>query len=165
MTVIAFDGARLCADSLTVDNWGSKSLYKEKIKEGKNFVWAGAGDISSLLAWEKTIRDKTWQEIVEEGYLPYEREHNDPSILLIGFTGKVSQPHVIYTHEAGQFMPRIEPIAAIGSGSQYAIGVMACGRPADVAVRIACDYDVHCGGSIICYDVREKTHQIMLGGK
>ena len=43
---------------------------------------------------------------------------------------------------------------AIGSGSKYAMGAMAMGASAEAAVKVACQFDSHCGGEVM---VLEKT--------
>lgn len=50
------------------------------------------------------------------------------------------------------------PIDAIGSGGEYALGAMAAGASAFEAVQIACRYNVYSGGPVRAF----KHHNIMV---
>lgn len=88
-------------------------------------------------------RNVTVDELLLDGYPDYDKEKNDPSILLVDrATGKV------YRHVASLFMPCSRAYHAVGSGRDFALAAMACGRSAHEAVDIAMAFDNGTGGKV-----------------
>jgi len=138
MTTIAFDGRTLAADTLTTDNWGLKG-YTCKILLGNNFVAGGSGSLSQILKWFDNAKNTS--DIIEYGYPDYEKDENGPSFLLVT-NGQ------LYTHIEGLFLPNARPYHAVGSGRDYALAAMYCGKTAEEAVHIAMKFDNGTGGSV-----------------
>jgi len=142
VTTIAFDGTILAADTLATDAWGLK-LYVSKILIGKSFVAGVAGSHAKLAKWFNSAKDK--DDILDYGYPDYQKEENDPGIILVI---KDDVGAIAYQHVEGIFIPCSRPYHAVGSGRDYALGAMCCGKDAIEAVEVAMQFDNNTGGTI-----------------
>jgi ATP-dependent protease HslVU (ClpYQ) peptidase subunit len=149
MTTVAFDGRFMAADSQAVDAWGMKERNVRKIHYMKHVVIGGAGESGQIQRWTRTLRaDITFEELLELGYPDYVKDSNDPSLLVVP-----RDTRNVYRHVSGLFMPCGRPFHAIGSGRDYALAAMACGKTAQQAVEIAMAFDNGTGGEIIVEEV------------
>jgi hypothetical protein len=140
MTTIAFDGKTLAADMLAVDNWGLKD-YVSKLMKGKDFVAGGAGERSQILQWWKEVEHMHFDDVLKFGYPMYDKEKNDPSILIAPRFGGV------YKHMGGLIVPCSRIYHACGSGRDFALTAMHLGKSAKEAVEIASMFDNNTGGA------------------
>ena len=132
MTTIAFDGETLAADSRFTN--GYVDDVAQKIFKLGNVYIAIAGSYSQGLLFVKWCRDRTKEK-------PKSTEMDDFCALEI----RDGKPYEYDEH--------LEPIpmsipAAIGSGAQFAMGVMKAGLDAKKAIQIAMKLDQNTGGKI-----------------
>lgn len=142
MTTVAFDGKAMAADTLATDYWGMKESVHDKIKRGKDFLIGFAGEHGQMIKWWKSVEHLSLAELLEAGYAPYEKDTNDPSIVIGAADG-------CYRHVAGMFFKVSRKFHAIGSGRDYALAAMHCFRDAGAAVTIAMEFDNGTGGRIV----------------
>lgn len=144
MTTVAFDGTFMSADSLATDPWGFKEVHIDKLVVLNSVALGCAGEAGQIRRWTRTLdRSVTMDELLRDGYPDYDKEKNDPSILLVDrATGKV------YRHVASLFMPCSRAYHAVGSGRDFALAAMACGKTAREAVEIAMSFDNGTGGKV-----------------
>lgn len=144
MTTIAFDGKSIAADSKQTDNWGLLSWVDDKIFKTDTVLVGGAGDVALLRKWRRDFKDHwTVQELLAFGYPSYKKDENDPTIMLVDRRTKC-----IYYQSQGVFLLCRRAYHAIGSGRDFALGAMACGKSAREAVEIAIGFDNGSGGLI-----------------
>lgn len=144
MTTVAFDGTFMAADSLATDPWGFKEFHSDKFLVLNNVALGCAGEAGQIRRWTRMLdRNVTVDELLLDGYPDYDKEKNDPSIILVDReTGR------LYRHVASLFMPCSRAFHAVGSGRDFALAAMACGKTAREAVEIAMSFDNGTGGEI-----------------
>lgn len=142
MTTVAWDGKTMASDSLATDAWGLKEEVFDKILSGKDFLAGTAGEKGGITRWWKEVASLSFWEVVEYGYPEFDRDTNDPSIVLVNKWN-------IYRHANGVFVEMQRRFHAVGSGRDYALAAMRCGKSAAVAVKIAMEFDNGTGGRII----------------
>ena len=142
MTTVAFDGKTMAADTLATDVWGMREVSVCKIQRGKDFLIGCAGETGQILRWWKTVSHMYLEELLEKGYSHYEKETNDPGIV-------IGTADCCYRHVAGSFLKTSRSFHAVGSGRDYALAAMHLGRDAYHAVAVAREFDNHTGGDII----------------
>ena len=144
MTTIAFNGQFMAADSKQTDPWGLLSWVNDKILILPDCLIGGAGEAAMLRKWRRDFKNHwTAQDCLAFGYPSYKKDEDDPAIMLVDrLTGRV------YFHSQGMFHPCSRPYHAIGSGRDFALAAMACGKSAYDAVKIAIDFDNGSGGEI-----------------
>lgn len=139
MTSVAFDGTYLAADKLM----GGRHTVCKIFPIADGCWMAGAGDycqIVEVAEWFKAGAPRDAKPDVD----------GDSDYLLIE-QGRAYWLTVPYLRKV-----RInERIAALGSGSMYALGAMAMGASAAKAVRIASTFDPHTGRGITTIKVRK----------
>lgn len=134
MTTVAWDGKTMAADTLATDTWGLK-FESHKIIEGRDFLLAGAGEVGQIRKWWVDEGHKlTAEQLIAAGYSHYEREKNEPALLL-------ACVHGVYRHSGGVFLQSYEGRCAIGSGRNYALAAMYLGKTAEEAVKVAAHFD------------------------
>lgn len=145
MTVVAFDGTYMAADSKATDSWGMIELGVDKILKLDHILIGGAGESGQIRRWSRGLRtDLSMDELIRDGYPDYDREKNDPALLVVD-----RHTRKVYRHVAGLFMPCCRPYHAVGSGRDYALAAMALGRTAEQAVELAITFDNGTGGEIM----------------
>mgnify|MGYP005614956251 FL=1 len=139
MSVIVWDGKTLAADRRISSASGVSTTTKVfRRVDGSALVgWVGdAGAANELLAWLYAGADP-------EKFPPKQRE--DSAAKLIVITG----PTGIRLYEGTPYPVLIEVDKfAEGSGAQYALAAMECGKTAVEAVEIASKLDPSCGNGI-----------------
>lgn len=135
MTCVAWDGESLAADKRACA--GSSISTVTKIHRIGNKLVGYAGELVSGIQLVNWIRDggEFPMAIAQDGEPPVQ-------ILLIA-DGLIT----VYENSP---VPLVfeDPFFAIGSGRDYAIAAMHCGRTAAEAVEIASQYDADCGNGI-----------------
>ncbi len=138
MSVIAWDGERLAADKRST--LGTLIRTTTKIFDLDYVLAAYAGDADTgeeLLAWFTDGRDPA--------KFPTSQRDKDvwASLLIVWGDGKLWKyertPHPL------KFPPQQ---FAIGSGRDFALAAMHCGKTAPEAVEVACFFDSGCGNGI-----------------
>lgn len=135
MTVVAYDGKTLAADRQAT--YGNTPFPVTKIFRVGNDLVAGSGDWSECLAFLE------WYESVKFAKLggsPPKPDFKEGFGILVIRNGELWR----YERELVPFLINV-PFWAIGSGADYALGAMACGKSAKEAVEIACQFDINCG--------------------
>jgi ATP-dependent protease HslVU (ClpYQ) peptidase subunit len=145
MTTIAYDGQYMVCDELATDCWGLKEYQPDKIFKGSGCAVGCAGETGVIYKWWKTLKqfyetkEPTFEQILDFGYPDYERDKNDPSLMLVNRIGE------IYRHSSGIFIIVQRKFFAIGSGRDFALAAMHCGKTAHQAVQIAAEFDNNTG--------------------
>jgi hypothetical protein len=131
MTTIA---ARVSTGEIAADSMvsGDDSFYLvEKLRKGKNSIYGACGD------WDKCL--KMLQVLESGGDLDSD---TDVSVLEIRSDG-------LWVYEGTIIPARIKnDFWAIGTGANFAIAAMHCGKSVLEAVEIACMYDTSSHGPI-----------------
>jgi len=144
MTTIAFSGDFMAADSKQTDTWGLISCCSDKIAAYPHVLIGGAGEAAQLRKWRRDLKfDWRFEDFRDFGYPTYKKDEDDPSILLVD-----RKSRAIWAHSQGIFLPQERPFHAIGSGRDFALAAMACGKSAYDAVQIAIQFDNGSGGVI-----------------
>ena len=138
MTIIAWDGKTLAADKRAVNNGLQRTTTKIfRLADGSLF--GACGDLSFCLQMKNWIADG----MQSEKFPASQRDKDDWQVCVLVKDG------VLHLFERTP-----EPIIfedafyACGSGRDFAIAAMHCGKSAREAVEIASIYDVGCGNGI-----------------
>lgn len=132
MSTIAYKDGIMAAD--TMSHWFYSEYQSKKLFEmaGKLIgVAGGEGDAEPFANWITGLSDN-------------KPELNDKD----GFAALVVGNGVCVQYDETLKPLCSEPYAAIGSGAQYAIAAMDCGKSAHEAVQIAMHRDPYTGGKI-----------------
>lgn len=149
MTVIAWDGKQLAADRrISFGNLsGGRVIIFRLLDHNLKHILVGACGSSSgsqdFLHWISAGRKlEDWPTHLKE-------KDNTFSAMVIEKDKRIS------LYEASPYPSILEqPFWAIGSGRDFAIAAMHCGKSAYEAVEIAIIYDVYCGNGIDCLELR-----------
>lgn len=137
MTVIAWDGRTLAADKRV--SFQGLALTTTKITRANGCLVGLCGDGPSsqqMLEWFRA-------GAVPEDLPACQRSDDWGSLLVIRPNGAV------HKYERGPYPLALEDRAvAIGSGRDFALAAMHCGKSAREAVEIACIYECGCGNGI-----------------
>lgn len=132
MTTIAWDGKTLAADSLG-DKCGWKIPSQKIIRLRDGRLYGTAGAFGQCLAVADWLNHR-------DGGAP---EAEDAGGIIIGLDGHA------YAVERHATLIRLPKTAAAGSGRDFALAAMRCGKTAAEAVKIAIEFDVYSGGRVI----------------
>lgn len=137
MTVIAWDGKTLAADKRLSAN--GVSLTGTKIYRVGKLLCGLVGSTAAaleMLAWIKGGRKV-------EDFPEAQREDPTPCVAV------VIEKRAVLSYEGTPYGIAFEdPFTAFGSGREFAIAAMACGKTAAEAVEIACRFETACGNGI-----------------
>lgn len=137
MTVIAWDGRILASDKQVTMNGIKFSTTKLKyLGNGEYAAMTGdRNDCLAMLEWYKDGADRD--------KFPQLGKGNDSYSLLLVIRG--NNLSAVY-YENSPFAVNVEDRKiAFGCGRDLALGAMAAGVSAFEAVKIACQFDIHCG--------------------
>lgn len=155
MSVIAWDGKTLAADKLATDcDMSMETVKIRKIESGTHaghvIAWTGCDASGTFLA--------DWYEAgaIPEKWPTQAQMDRESSSRLIVVTPDGKCKHYQGTTHAIA-LPVREPFRAWGSGRDFAMGAMAAGASAKVAVLIASQFCVTCGGGIDFFNVVPQT--------
>jgi ATP-dependent protease HslVU (ClpYQ) peptidase subunit len=171
MTVIAFDGRYIAADSqVTQGNRRSSTIWQKLVIEGgavfgctgvvQNFddelIDAYFSDFSKC---ERSGSERgAWSLISKKGGKMQSLLGEGESTLVVFDGGKLLH---FDGHSRGH--TNSAP-AAFGSGASYALGAMTHGAIAMAAVNIACQWDVTCSGDILYVDTKKIKAGVLVYG-
>lgn len=138
MSVIAWDGHTLAADKRASN--GSFFYTTRKILRVRDCLLGFTGD---QCFGEQMVR--WWMEGAQEKDFPEsQRSPDDWAGLLV-----IAPGPAIFKYERTPFPILVRDRQfAVGSGRDFAMAAMACGRTAAEAVEIACRFDSGCGNGI-----------------
>lgn len=148
MTTVAWDGNIMASDTLCSDDWGLKTEMRDKIKTGKDFYIGFSGAVSEIEKYWSTIKNKTFDELLEYGNPFFDQEKAGFQALL------VSSKYSCYLI-GGRYKKIHRGYHAIGSGRDFAFSAMHLGKTAIEAVKIASEYDVNTGFETVSYKLRD----------
>lgn len=140
MTTVAWDGRTFASDR-RMGEWRTANKQFE-LPDGR--VLSGAGymdDLAEVAAWLTAGGDERDKPVIGD---------DDTDFLLVDgakcywLTCPFLRPIEV-----------LDGMAAIGSGSAYALGAMAAGKSAAEAVEIAARFDPHTGGGVDCHPKRK----------
>jgi hypothetical protein len=150
MTTVAWDGVSMAADTLSTDGWGLKEFCEGKIWVGRDFLVGSSGEWGQAYKWWKSLPKGAYgYEVVEHGIKDWNRETNDPVLMLVHFEDNNPKDPVIYRIASGVFYKTSLQMFAIGSGRDYALASMYWGKSSAEAVKCAMAFDNATGGEII----------------
>lgn len=142
MTTIAWDGQTLAADTqVTSSGMPYKAVKIFLLSNGS--IFAGSGDYGQVCA----VRE--WLENADVN-APHPKT-DDFAGLLVTPAGEAFRLEETLTR-----LRVLEPFHAIGSGRDFAMAAMHCGRTAREAVQIASLYDVFTGGEVMDFDATAR---------
>lgn len=126
MTTVAYDGSYMAADTLMLDAWGAKETCGDKIWVGAYALIGQAGNHGLVTKWLRTLPwDVKLADLIHDGYTPFVKDTNDPSLLLVD-----RARGQLYRHSSGAFIRLAAKQWAVGSGRDYAIAAMHLGKTA-----------------------------------
>lgn len=131
MTVIAWDGKTLAGDKQSNFN-GIRSRTRKVYKVSRG-VFGCSGITSECQAYVRWAKNPVIPAPI----------FTDINILFID-----NDLRVWLSDQSGQWSLLKQPVSAIGSGSELAIGAMLAGATAKEAVRLACRTSIYCGMGI-----------------
>jgi hypothetical protein len=129
MTVIAWDGETVAADTRATSGTSIVPVLDKKIVSQNGVSLAGCGVAHEVDAWQYDYFNGIIRPLKGKG-----------SIVLEFREGKC------FVWESGASVPyAVRSPFTIGSGGDVAMGAMLAGKTATEAVRIACKVDTACG--------------------
>lgn len=133
MTTVAWDGETLASDSQVQDHHICPDPYQKLYRVGGAII----GCAGSVTEWTQAV------EWLRAGASPeFKPKLTDISLLLVRANGRAF-------YLEGDLVPmRAGKLAAVGTGSGFALAAMLAGASAPEAVRIACRLDVGSGGRV-----------------
>ena len=141
MTTIAFDGEIIASDSRSsIGNTLGQGNRKKIFRKGNEFI-AGAGYYDEVI--------KISEYLLHGGEEP---KLSDPDFTIM----HIKNNKVFYYCNSVNPTPQTPPFA-IGSGDDFALAAMMCGKTAVEAVKIAIKCDVYTGGKVRSYRVSTAT--------
>ena len=135
MTTIAWDGKTLAADRLSVGGNTRFGEITKIVKSPSGVLAGGAGNLTTTAGFIRWVKD---------GMKGKKPPLSGSTILMIYPDGSVE------IHDENGYSPVEAEYAAIGSGEDYALAVMALGHTAKEAVGAAIKVSVVSGGGIDC---------------
>ena len=135
MTTIAYDGKVLAGDQLMVANgtpMGIPKVHRIATVDGTVYLVGGAGNVGDCQAFAHWVR---------KGLPAGEKPKLTNCTMLVVCRGKITQ----YDNEFEHPSEISKDFWAVGSGANYALGVMAMGGSAQDAVRLATTLDINTG--------------------
>jgi hypothetical protein len=146
ITVIAYDGRHVAADSQTTFSDKQRSLHpKTKLTVKGPVVYAHLGCDAlqrPMIEWYENGHDATKAPVDKDG----------DTMLLIFEAGRCMSICTQYPYVTERKAPE-----AWGAGEYFALGAMLAGATAERAVEIACMVDIRCGGPVQVIDLQELS--------
>lgn len=138
MTTIAWDGTRLAADKRSTNSGLHRAVTKIRCIHGNFYAGAGSfSEINELMAWVEAGCNPDTFPAVQRDPTRY-----NPMMF-------VTPEKKVYLYEMTPYPIHIENKQyAIGSGRDYALAAMACGRDAIEAVHLAAMFDINTGNGV-----------------
>lgn len=141
MSTVAYRDGILAADSQATA--GNIACRAEKIFALPNCIVGGAGHLTAV------IRFVEWMRAGQSAKKKPDLDGDSLAAIVVWPDGRVEEWDGTLVP-----MPVFEQFTAVGSGRALAIGAMSMGASAVQAVEVAATWDVHTGGEVIAFDVR-----------
>lgn len=153
MTTLAYKEGVLAADRLATSG-AVRTGKMTKIACAGNYLFAGAGKVSEIIAFRK------W---VERGMpATHKFEFKSSFVWLINAKGRLA----LYSSSFEPIYYEDNAFDASGTGREFAMGAMAAGADARSAVEIAQQFDIYSGGGVDVLTLDDlKTHIAALKAK
>lgn len=136
MSVVVWDGTTLAADRQATNSNLRRTMTK--ISRHGDVLIAGTGTQTSTQAVRSWILDGAHPE-----KFPHAETDDNTAVWVINRNG------TIVKFENSPFgITYLDTVFAEGSGRDFALGAMSMGADAVTAVKVACMYDIYCGGGI-----------------
>lgn len=146
MTTIAVKDGVMACDSQVTTGWMRSNLKFDKVMKWKGAYYGFCGDCHYInIAKEYIKGELKLENLPTDMKVDYLKLDSDGSAYK--YTIKGGKESYM---ECGEF-------CAIGSGAEYAIVALSCGKSAVEAVKEACKWDVFSGGKIKSYSVGGKV--------
>ena len=159
MTVIAYKEGIMASDSRSSDNGYIATRCQKIFRLPSGALLGTAGDND-----DRGIRELL-SKVKLPKMLPSRKELADTRIDFLGllvlprghiFIVRIDRENWEGGFEwTGSLWEHKEPIAAIGTGDQYALGAMVAGRSAAQAVAIAIKFDTRCGPPVVAMPLKK----------
>lgn len=134
MTVIAWDGRELAADrkrTIYHTPTPARKVWRARAKDGRRFLVGCAGEIEDCVQFVRWIKSQNPEQ--------------KPAPTNFGALVIDERRRIWLVEQKLVYFQVREKLWAIGSGADYALAAMACGKSAAEAVRIAIRFDNRCG--------------------
>lgn len=155
MTTIAIDKDLTIASDSQVTAGDRRELFPaDKLFEIAGYRVGVCGRYTEALAFVDTLIDILERERVQQTtHVPIPQAVADR---FDNFNALVITPDgEILCYEGSEFCMPVQAPVAVGSGADYAMAAMVCGKTADEAVEVAIKFDVFSGGDIQVLSVPE----------
>jgi hypothetical protein len=149
MTTVAFDGNKIAADTMAVD-FGNRVQYPVyKLRHQGRYIFAGSGAMPTFEAFIE------WFEAGCPKEMPHVPEDTSYHGHLLVFDLEGGE-NFCFAPWPKQFYPHtFSAPYAVGSGMDFALAAMACGKDAEEAVKIASLFDPNTGGPVQVIDLQD----------
>lgn len=153
MSTIAWDGTWLAADRQSTDRGHIELTTKcARLVSGELVAWAGY--LASGLRMAQWYRDGA----DPQAFPDCQRDNDRWAYLIV-----VRAPDDIVVYEREPIALRVQdPIAAWGTGRDFALGAMAMGATAAQAVEIASRFDIYTGMGINVFSFHDCDEAVLL---
>lgn len=141
MTTLAFDGTTLAGDRRLTGHFIMTSAAKIMRTPDHRLIGCAGGVTECRMMMEWLMKPKRNLDT-----LPDFQCDEDTSVQAI----EIMQDGTIRAYEQGGWFVVEGQNYAIGSGCQFAMAAMYCGKSADDAVRVASQFDPITGGGVDC---------------
>ncbi len=164
MTVIAWDGKTLAADSLEADDHGffvrkCKKLYR--LKSGGMLGESGMSDNRGIIALFDNIKDEN--DMPTRAELEATKAEGSYIVVLPDKTVFEVSMEYLSAEEGnrfvGQVMKHTHGPLAVGHGSDYAKASMTLGKDAVSGVKLACKWSLFCQGPVQTMKLEDKPKE------
>jgi hypothetical protein len=145
MSVIAWDGFELAADKMCTQSGLTRTVTK--IYRINDFLVGSCGDLDEVNRFFQWVKDGE-----KSKDFPLAKDCPEWSDGLI-----IRRDGTMHTYARSYLPVHIEDkLFAMGSGSDFAVAAMACGKNSREAVEIACKFNAHCGNGVDTLKLRDK---------
>jgi len=151
MTTIATDGKTIAADGLAV--CGSERTFRNErkvvVRDRHIFAQTGTAAVfETMINWYLSGADNTWE-------LKGISKEDTFSLIVIRPDGRLFR----YSNDC-LFPDEFPYPQAFGSGADYALAAMHCGRNPKEAVGVSAHFDVYTGGEIQVINIAEALGRV-----
>lgn len=145
MTIIAFDGRYVAADTLGIAGGYKIPREYQKLRHVGSYLFGKTGYIANFGA----LID--WYIIDNANPAKYPKLDDDDGNFIVWSPGQF----FVFTQQVPYATDMGAP-DAFGSGANYAIGAMKAGATVGRAAEIACECSASCGPPIVIFDLKKK---------
>jgi ATP-dependent protease HslVU (ClpYQ) peptidase subunit len=146
MTTIAIkDGVMACDSLVSQGDMKTQFKFPKIIKVGDN-IYGFAGSCHNILLVQEYLKGNImFQDIPESVNIEY---------VSLNRKGHIMSHHICKGFSTQMPAPKTH---ALGSGGEYAMVAMRCGKSATEAVKIAIEFDCHSGGPVKSFSFKTES--------